>query len=175
MIRIATLTVGAALIASLSAPVDAGTVEENKQVVLDMTQAINTRDLDALDSYMAPDIRRHSNATPGLVVENRNQFKAFLEADFASVPDSFQTVNIILGEGDKVAVHATYEGTQAGNFGPFPPSGKRLKIAFIGILRLEDGLIAEIWVEWDNLNALTQLGHFPPPEANASREVSADE
>ena len=48
--------------------------------------------------------------------------------------------------------------------GPFPPSGLELEIPFIGLLRIEDGKIAEIWVEWDNLNALAQLGHFPPPE-----------
>jgi predicted ester cyclase len=47
--------------------------------------------------------------------------------------------------------------------GPFPPSGRDLEIPFIGLLRIEDGKIAEIWVEWDNLNALAQLGHFPPP------------
>ena len=29
------------------------------------------------------------------------------------------------------------------------------------------GLIREILVEWDNMNALTQLGHFPPPGAEA--------
>jgi hypothetical protein len=33
---------------------------------------------------------------------------------------------------------------------------------FIGIFRLEEGKIAELWVEWDNLATLTQLGHFPP-------------
>jgi hypothetical protein len=32
----------------------------------------------------------------------------------------------------------------------------------MSILRLEGGKIVEMWVEWDNLNILTQLGHFPP-------------
>ncbi|MGB5302463.1 MAG: ester cyclase, partial [Gemmatimonadota bacterium] len=50
-----------------------------------------------------------------------------------------------------------------GQMGPFPPSGKQLELPFIGLLRVENGKIAEIWVEWDNLNALAQLGHFPPP------------
>ena len=34
---------------------------------------------------------------------------------------------------------------------------------FLGILRFEERKIAEMWVEWDNLNILTQLGHFPLP------------
>jgi predicted ester cyclase len=143
--------------------VGASSVEANKQTVLDMTAAINERDLDALDMLVAPDLRRHCGATPDLEVESLDQFKAFLEADFAAVPDSVQTVNLMLGEGDLVAAHVTYAGTQSGQMGPFPPSGKRLEIPFIGILRIEDGKVAEIWVEWDNLNALMQLGHFEPP------------
>lgn len=41
----------------------------------------------------------------------------------------------------------------------------------MGILRIEEGKIAEIWVEWDNLNALTQLGHFPPSDKRDDQAV----
>jgi predicted ester cyclase len=47
--------------------------------------------------------------------------------------------------------------------GPFLPSGKRIDLPFMAILRIENDKIAEIWVEWDNVLALTQLGHMPPP------------
>ena len=83
------------------------------------------------------------------------------------MPDARQEVDFMFADGNWVAVHATYAGTQDGAMGPFPPSGKRLELPFIGILRLENGKIAEIWVEWDNMNALTQLGHFPSPGAGA--------
>jgi predicted ester cyclase len=59
-------------------------------------------------------------------------------------------------------VYVTYSGTQRGQFGPYPPSNRHFAIPFIGILRLERGKIAEMWVEWDNLNILSQLGLFPP-------------
>jgi len=32
---------------------------------------------------------------------------------------------------------------------PFPPSGKMLELPFVGLLRVEDGLIRKILVEWD--------------------------
>lgn len=140
----------------------AGTVEENKQIVLAMIDAVNARDLDALDTLVAADVRRYSGATPGLLISSRDQLKEFLRSDFATIPDSLQTVNLILGEGDKVAVHVTYAGTQQGSFGPFPASGRKVEIPFVAILRIEDNLIAELWVEWDNLNMLSQLGHYPP-------------
>ncbi len=76
-------------------------------------------------------------------------------------------VNQIFADDAMVAVHATYTGTQEGPMGPFPASGNRMETPFIGILRIEEGMIAEMWVEWDNLNLLAQLGHFSPPGAEA--------
>ena len=137
---------------------------QNIQVVKAMATTINDRNLDALDDFVTTDVVRHSGATPGVVVTNISEFRAFLETDFATVPDSVQEIDIIFGGGDYVAMRARYIGTQTGPMGPFPASNKRLELPFIGILRLESGKVAEIWVEWDNLNALTQLGHFPPPE-----------
>jgi len=137
---------------------------ENVRIATAMTDAINARNLDALDKFVAPDVVRHSAATAGIVVTNLSEFKAFLETDFAAVSDSVQKIDVIFGGGEYVAVRARYIGTQDGPMGPFPASGKKLELPYVGILRFEDGKIAEIWVEWDNLFALTQLGHFPPPK-----------
>jgi predicted ester cyclase len=135
---------------------------QNVRVATEMIEAINARDLDALDDIIAPNVVRHSAATAGVVVTNLSEFKAFLETDFATVSDSVQKIDIVFGGGDYVAVRARYIGTQDGPMGPYPASGKRLELPYNGILRFEDGKVVEIWVEWDNLFALAQLGHFPP-------------
>jgi len=137
---------------------------ENVRVATAMMAAINARNLGALDEYVAPDVIRHSAATAGVVVTNLSEFKAFLETDFATVSDSVQKIDVIFGGGEYVAVRARYTGTQDGPMGPFPASGKKLELPYNGILRFENSKIVEIWVEWDNLFALTQLGHYPPPE-----------
>ena len=137
---------------------------ENVRTATAMMNAINARNLDALDEFIAPDVVRHSAATAGVVVTNLSEFKAFLETDFATVSDSVQKIDVIFGGGEYVAVRARYIGTQDGPMGPFPASGKKLELPYNGILRFENSKIVEIWVEWDNLFALTQLGHFPPPE-----------
>jgi steroid delta-isomerase-like uncharacterized protein len=163
MNRAALLISGAAL--CLTAACGADQTETNKEIVRRMTEAINERDFDALDELVAQDIHRHSAATSGVTVENLDQFKEFLRQDLSAVPDARQEINLMLAEDDLVAGHFTYRGTQTGQMGPFPPSGKPVEAPFIGILRIADGKIAEIWVEWDNLSVLTQLGHFPPPAA----------
>ncbi len=72
---------------------------------------------------------------------------------------------MMVAEGDRVAVWANYSGTQSGPMGAFPPSDRQVDLDFAGILRFEDGKIAEIHVVWDNLDMLVQLGHLSPPGA----------
>ena len=158
MIRILILVL---VTSNYAIPCFAGEVE-NIRVVTAMVEAINDRDLDRLDTLVADDIVRHSAATEGVVVDNLDQFKDFLRADFDGVPDSVITIDVIFGNSEYVALRAIYSGTQTGKIGPFPPSGKRVELPYLGILRIADGKISEMWVEWDNMFMLTQLGHFPP-------------
>lgn len=137
-------------------------VEENKEVVRRLIAAINDRNFDLLDELVAADVVRHSQATAGVGVRSLEDFKQFLRQDLATFPDAHQKIDIIIGEGDKVAMYLTLTGTQEGPIGPFPATDREVVVKFLGIMRLVDGKVAEIWVEWDNLNILTQLGHFPP-------------
>jgi len=141
-----------------------GTIcEVNKNLARRFGEAINTRQLHILDEIVASDFVRHCQATPELDVRSLEQFKDFLRQDDAVFPDSIQTLKHLLAEGDMVAVWATYEGTQKGQMGPFPPSGKKMRVDFGAFLRVENGKIAELWVTWDNMAALAQLGHLPLP------------
>jgi len=133
-----------------------------EEVVLEMISSVNLRDLDSLDAFVAEDVHRYCDATPELTIESLEQFKAFLQQDFAGVPDSVISVNQIFSADNMVAVHATYAGIQSGPMGPFPASDKYVEISFISTLRVEEGKIAEMWVEWDNLNIMMQLGHITP-------------
>jgi predicted ester cyclase len=136
---------------------------ESVQLAESMVMAINDRDLDRLDQLVSQNVVRHSAATAGVVVTNLTEFKAFLESDFLAVPDSVMTIDVIFGNQDYVAMRAIYSGTQSGQMGPFPPTDKRFELPFIGILKIDKGKISEIWVEWDNVFALSQLGHLAPP------------
>ena len=171
MIRLATV-----ILATLSITQCFAGELENIQIVRSMAEAINARNLEALDKLVSPDVVRHSAATPGVMVSNLAEFKTFLETDFETVPDSVQTIDLIFANDEYVAMKATYAGTQEGPMGPFPACGKKLTLPFIGILRIENGKVAEIWVEWDNLSALAQLGHMEPPagQLECARDPNSD-
>jgi steroid delta-isomerase-like uncharacterized protein len=135
----------------------------NKETMRRFVDAMNARDFDALDEFVSPDVVRESPSTPGVVVRSLDQFKDYLRQDLEGVPDAVQEIRMMVAEGDRVAVWANYSGTQIGPMGGFPATGGRVDLDFAGILRFEEGKIAEINVVWDNLGMLVQLGHLEPP------------
>lgn len=143
-------------------------VDDNKALVRRFGEAMNSRQLDILDDIVDPHFIRHCQATPDVDVRSLQGFKEFLRQDTAVFPDSIQTARHAVAEGNLVAVWATYEGTQRGPMGPFPASGRRMKLDFAAFLRLENGKITEMWVTWDNGAALAQLGHLPPAPSKSA-------
>jgi steroid delta-isomerase-like uncharacterized protein len=137
-------------------------LEENKSLFNRFGEALNIRDFDAVRELLAPEFVRHCQATPDVVIKNREQFIEYLKMDDATFPDSRQTAELVVAEGDLVAFWLKYEGTQKGKMGPFPPSNKRMQLDIGGVFRVSNGKFAELWITWDNLASLAQLGHFPP-------------
>jgi steroid delta-isomerase-like uncharacterized protein len=140
------------------------TSEENKAVVQAFIDAINKQDWRRFDELVAPDFVRHSSTFGQSQVRTRDQLRAYLADEYKTFPDARETVDFLIAEGDKVAVHSHCHGTQRGPMGSFPASGRVLSADFISIYRVAKGHIAEAWVEWDCLNGLIQLGHIEPPQ-----------
>lgn len=145
------------------APTSDGQLEANKEVVRRFAEAQNTGDIELLNEVLAPGVVRHCQATPEVEIRSREDFVRFFEASSAAFSNARVTIDIMVAEGDMVATYGSFTGTQDGRMGLFPPTGKEVDSKFLSVIRLEDGMIAELWVEWDNLAILTQLGHFPPP------------
>lgn len=138
-------------------------VERNKALVRAFVDAINARDWGRLDGLVAPDFVRHSRSAPP--VHGRDELERYLRGEFETFPDGQETIEDVVAEGDRVAVRHGFRGTQHGRMGPYPPSGKRMVAEYLAIYRIASGVIAEAWVEWDNLTGLVQLGHHTPPGA----------
>ena len=136
--------------------------EQNKSVVRRFGEAQRNRRLDLLDELVAPDFVRHCQATPWLQIRSREELKRFLEEDWKAVPDGQISEQFLVAEGEYVAIYVQYVGTHAGQWGPIPPSQKRFELDCSGVIRLAGGKIAELWITWDNVAVLTQLGHWPP-------------
>lgn len=66
--------------------------------------------------------------------------------------------DVVLAEGDLVAAHFTARGTHRGLFNGVPPTGRQWEARCTAIYRVEDGRIAEAWINWDLLALMEQLG-----------------
>jgi len=165
--RTATMTMAMALLALLAGCTGptGPDLEANKRLVESFNDAVNGADWAALEGIVTDDFKRHSAATPGPPVTSREDFVALQEKFLASFPDQHTSIRQIVAEGDRVAVLATYTGTQTGPLGDFPVTGKVVNVPFLAMFRIEGGKIAELWVEFDNVAILSQLSLFPPPGA----------
>jgi steroid delta-isomerase-like uncharacterized protein len=92
------------------------------------------------------------------------EFKPFVGNLRGALPDIHMTIEDILAEGDKVTVRITVEGTHKGGQLGAAPSGRRVKIAGVVIIRIANGKIVEGWNSWDQLGLLRQIGALPTAE-----------
>jgi predicted ester cyclase len=58
----------------------------------------------------------------------------------------------------------TARGIQKGQFGPMPPTGKKIEITVIDIMRFKEGKLLEHWGVPDRSAAMEQLGMKSPPK-----------
>ncbi|WP_089009773.1 ester cyclase [Micromonospora viridifaciens] len=84
----------------------------------------------------------------------------------AAFPDLRYKIVDVVASGDRVAVHWRAAGTQAGQFGPVPPTGRVVSYSGATFLRFDhSGRIADVWSVNELFQVLQQLGVeiFPPP------------
>lgn len=123
-------------------------------------EVFNAGKIELIDELFAPNFVDHdpSNPLPGL--EGVRQLVSMYRGAF---PDLHLTIDDEITEGDKVVTRFTGRGTHKGPLMGIPPTGKRVTITAIDILRFENGRIAEHWGNQDLLGMMRQLGVIPAP------------
>ena len=131
--------------------------EENKALVRRFVDEVQSAgNTDAIDEICSPEFVNHS-APPGVPsnCEGVKQLTAMFRQAF---PDSYFTVEDMMAEGDKVATRKTFHGTHQDEFMGIPPTGRRVNMGLIDIVRIVDGRVVEHWSMGDNLGMMQQLG-----------------
>ena len=94
-------------------------------------------------------------------VHGPGEFKIFVANIRGAIPDTHISIDDIFSDGDRVAVRITLRGTHTGNGLGVPPTGRRVSIQGIIIVRLVEGRITEGWNSYDQLGLLRQTGVLP--------------
>jgi len=135
------------------------TLEKNKQIVRQFYEdGWNNRNFEIVRQTHAENWCHHDNSNPndigGGPEGNINRMKELVQ----SFPDLKFTIEEMVAEDDKVVIRFAASGTQKGQFGPLPPTGKQVKMSGYITHRIENGQIIEDWVVRDTYGLMMQLG-----------------
>jgi predicted ester cyclase len=87
--------------------------------------------------------------------------KRFIGGFHAAFPDGRVSIEQMIAEGDTVALRATFEGTQTGQFQDIPPTGKAVSVPAQDMYRVVEGKLVEHWGGPNLFSLLQQLGVIP--------------
>lgn len=137
-------------------------VEQNKAVVRRLyDEVLNQGDRAVIDDIFAPDVTLYDPFTG--VTHGPDSFRQILGIFDAAFPNHSVRVDLVLGEGDHVAVLHTHFGTHTGPFMGLPGTGKTVEVEGFELFKVEEGQITAFWRKDDNVGMLMQLGILPAP------------
>jgi steroid delta-isomerase-like uncharacterized protein len=122
-------------------------------------ERINAGDIAGFGDLVADDFVEHQDMPALPTKEGTLEFFRILLAAF---PDWRMTVEDLIASGDKAVARVTATGTHKGEFMGVPPTGTRVDVRLIDIMRFNgDGLVCEHWGVADMLSLMQQLGVVP--------------
>jgi len=136
-----------------------------KQVLDRNIAALNARDMEGYLSNQSPDVE--FVLPGGVTLRGRDQLKQYTETLWAAFPDATLAFGQQVFADDVVATEVVVTGTHTGPMntpdGSVPPTGKRISLRSVSMLRIKDGAVASEHVYFDQLDMLMQLGLSQAP------------
>lgn len=137
--------------------------EANKSAALEFfEQAWVKGDLDVYPRYVRSDVVTHLAGYPEPFT-SIEQSLAWARTYRSAFPDIEFDIEAVLAEDDRVVLLWRSAQTHSGPYLGVAPLGQRITLTALQMFRFgDDGLIAEVWILFDPLNVMQQLGVFPP-------------
>src|SRR5205809_5789712 len=113
--------------------------EANKELVRRLMEEDISQGLPIAEEIIHPDFFDHTNP-PGMErgIEGHKAVVALFRQVF---PDLTWQIDDLIAEGDRVVARTTMTGTQQGDFFGIPPTGRRVTMNGVHVMRIADGKI----------------------------------
>jgi len=143
---------------------DKAELERNKAVALHFKKSQGTRDMPQVEKeVLASNYNRIRGGNFHLASNARDQGwpapGMYLRSAF---PDRVDVIEEVIAEGDTVGLLFRLNATHAGNLFGIPPTGKKINVYEIALLRIVNGQMVEGWFMMDEAALLRQLGAKMP-------------
>lgn len=151
-------------------PHRSGTLARNVEIALRFKQKQGTPEMPQVEKeVLAPNYDRVRGGNLHLANNARDQGwphpALYLRAAF---PDRVDVIERVIADGDRVGLLFRVTGTHTGNFFGIEPTGKRVDVYEVALLRIVDGQMVEGWFMMDEAELLRQLGAKLPPRADGN-------
>lgn len=120
-------------------------------------EVFNHGRLDLIDELVAEDAVEHE-ALPIATGEMRTDLRMWLTELRRAFPDYHVELQDLIAEDDRVVARERITGTNVGPLLGIPPTGRRICVDGIDIVRVNDGRIVEHWGMADGQTMARQLG-----------------
>jgi steroid delta-isomerase-like uncharacterized protein len=138
--------------------------EQNKEIVRRVyTDIFDSNDLTAIDTLFAQEVIVHdpiSGDSQG--IDAYRQLASFFLSAF---PQETTDLQILVAEGDFVAVLHTHHAVNSGSFLGMPPTGKTVHVSGLELYRIQNGAVVEFWRHDDDAGLMRQLGLLPDAQS----------
>ena len=132
--------------------------ERNKALLLRLIEeGFNKGNLAVVDEIVAKDSKEHQRGNS----DGAQGTKEVIETLRAWFPDFRMQAEDVVASADKVWARFVASGTNLGPFMGNRPTGKKMRIDVIDIVRFENGRLVEHWGVPDQLGVMLQLGLLP--------------
>lgn len=123
---------------------------------------INERDLTRAPEFIADDSIHHEfGDVPADFQRGPRAMATFLNLYLRAFPDLRVHFEDAMADRDRVVTRWRLEGTHTGPLMGIAASGRRVSVEGIRIDRIDNGKIAESWMQLDTLGLLEQIGALP--------------
>ena len=138
-------------------------IERNRAVIERFfagTHSKNIDDVDVIDETVAPTIACHG--FPGFEITDHESYKDFFRVFRQSFSDMDWSVLTLVADTRYVSVHWQIEATFCGDFAGVTADGRRISFDGMVLYRMADGLIAETWLQINEMRLLREIGAIAP-------------
>lgn len=134
--------------------------EANKAAALALvTEVFGNQNPDAFLEGLAPDVVLYMPGYPE-PFRGSQAVRDWAASYFAGF-DSRITIETAVAEGENVMIRWTNHAIHCGEYQGLPPTGRRVIFTEIAHMRVVNGKGQEVWIVFDTLHIMQQLGVFP--------------
>jgi predicted ester cyclase len=133
--------------------------ERNKKIAHRFIEALDNQDFATAETMMAPGFRLCFSGAE----LNRDQSIALIHSVYEAFNDFRHHVEETFAVDDVVVMRIIDRATHTGAFEGIAPTGRRINIGQISILRMDGDQVVEIREEADMFGLMQQLGAIPGP------------